>query len=319
MQTFPIATQDFIAHCRIEKNLSLKTIKAYQIDLRQVNEFFLKKRFSVYLKDITKLELRGYLESIVALKPKSIKRKVATLKALYNYLEFEDRVPANPLRKMRIRIREDRRLPKVLNIEEMRSVFRYAYQQCSKYENLDSYSYFEAIRNIAIVELLFATGARVSEVANLKDSDIDLNSGEVSIKGKGNKERIVQICNKETIKVLKRYRRLAYPRFHQVGYYFLINRFGKKISDQSIRIIVKNISQKANVPMHVTPHVFRHSFATLLLEQDVDIKYIQSFLGHSSIMTTQIYTHVNREKQKQILQTKHPRKMFSSKRFDYAE
>ena len=92
--------------------------------------------------------------------------------------------------------------------------------------------------------------------------------------------------------------------------YFLINRFGHKLSDQSIRAIVKKLSGNAGVTKHVTPHCFRHSFATLLLENEVDIKYIQLLLGHSSIMTTQIYTHVNREKQKQILKAKHPRREF---------
>jgi integrase/recombinase XerD len=93
--------------------------------------------------------------------------------------------------------------------------------------------------------------------------------------------------------------------------YFLINRLGKSISDQSIRNIVKSFASKAGVKKHITPHIFRHSFATLLLERDVDIKYIQSMLGHSSIMTTQIYTHVNREKQIEILKTKHPRRNVS--------
>ena len=92
--------------------------------------------------------------------------------------------------------------------------------------------------------------------------------------------------------------------------YFLINRFQKKLSDQSIRIIVKKLAVKAKIGKHITPHMFRHSFATLLLEKDVDIKYIQALLGHSSIITTQIYTHVNREKQRQILKTKHQRRDF---------
>lgn len=319
MYTFLQATKEFLSHCKIEKNLSPKTIKAYQIDLRQVNEFLIKMNYSLMLNEVSKTELRDYLESITGLKPKSIKRKVATLKALFNYLEFEDRVLANPLRKMRIKIKEEKKLPRVLNIKEMGSLFKSAYSEKVINAKTDSYSHFESIRNIAVVELLFATGARVSEVANLKDSQINLASGEVSIKGKGNKERVVQICNKETLLILKRYRKLSLAKIHAAEGHFLINRFNQKISDQSIRHIVKNLSRKANIQMHVTPHVFRHSFATLLLEKDVDIKYIQSFLGHSSIMTTQLYTHVNREKQKQILQTKHPRKEFSSKRFVYPE
>ncbi len=315
MLTFPESIKEFITHCKVEKNLSVKTIKAYEIDLRQVTEFLIKRQFKLPVSQLSKLEIRDYLESISALKPKSIKRKVATLKVLFNYLEFEDRIPTNPMRKMRIKIKEDKRLPKVLNITEMGSLFRSAYTEKGLNLKVGSYSYFESLRNIAVIELLFATGARVSEIANLKEQQIDLNSGEVRIKGKGNKERVVQICNKETLLTLRNYRKLYLGKMNSAEGYFLINRFNAKISDQSIRQIVKNLSRKASIQSHVTPHVFRHSFATLLLEKDVDIKYIQSFLGHSSIMTTQLYTHVNREKQKQILQAKHPRKDFSSKSF----
>lgn len=315
MQSFLRVVNEFLSHCKIEKSLSVKTIKAYQIDLKQVNEFLVKNEYPTTINLISKIELRGYLESISTLKPKTIKRKVATLKALYNYLEFEDRIPSNPIRKMRIKIKEERKVPRVLNLEQIQSVFRLVYQEKNLNTNTSSYGYFESLRNIVVIELLFATGARVSEVANLKDVDINLDSGEIKIKGKGNKERVSQVCNTETIKILKQYRKIARERFHLANGYFLINRFNSKISDQSIRLLVKRISAKTDIPLNVTPHVFRHSFATLLLEQDVDIKYIQSFLGHSSIMTTQIYTHVNREKQKQILESKHPRKSFSSRRF----
>lgn len=311
MYTLLNATKEFLTHCKIEKNLSSKTLKAYEIDLKQLYQFLLEKKHSVELLEITKNQLREYLESISSLKPKSIKRKIATIKSMFNFLEFDDKILANPIRKMRIKIKEEKRLPKVLNIKEMESLFKSAYNEKTTQANVNSYSYFESLRNIAIVELLFATGARVSEVANLKDSQINLESGEVSIKGKGNKERIVQICNKDTLGILKQYRKLSLKKISVAQGYFLINRFNKKISDQSIRHIVKKLSNTANIQVHVTPHVFRHSFATLLLEKDVDIKYIQSFLGHSSIMTTQLYTHVNREKQKQILKNKHPRKEFS--------
>jgi integrase/recombinase XerD len=122
---------------------------------------------------------------------------------------------------------------------------------------------------------------------------------------------MIQICNKETILVLQQYHTLYSKKISKSGGYFLVNRLNGKLSDQSIRNMVKKIAVIAGIAKKITPHIFRHSFATLLLESDVDIKYIQSLLGHSSIVTTQIYTHVNNEKQKQILQTKHPRKEFS--------
>jgi integrase/recombinase XerD len=314
MTTLAIATKDFITHCKIEKNLSVKTLKAYEIDLRQLNEFFVGKKYSTLLTDVSKIELREYLESIITLKPKSIKRKVATMKTLFNFLEFEDQISINPIRKMRIKIREEKKLPKALSIREVGDIFKVAYSGKLLYAR-NSYAHFESLRNIVIVELLFATGARVSEISNIKDENIDLESGEVLIHGKGNKERIVQICNKETLTALKQYRKLSLDKIKRAEGFFIVNRFNNKISEQSIRHMVKSFAQKANIQMNVTPHVFRHSFATLLLEQDVDIKYIQSFLGHSSITTTQVYTHVNREKQKEILSTKHPRKAFSSRKF----
>jgi len=311
MCTLQFATQGFINHCKFEKNLSSKTIKAYQTDLSQFYKFLLEKKYDTTVGKITKIELRDYLEAISILKPKSIKRKIATVKAMFNYLEFDDIITSNPLRKMRIKIKESKQLPRVLNIKEIGEIFKSAYKANVTSEDDGSYSYFAEIRNIVVVELLFATGSRVSEIANLKDDQIDLHSGQVIIRGKGDRERMIQICNKETIAILKRYRKLSLSKIKIADNYFLINRFNNKLSDQSIRNIVRNLSNKAQIQMHVTPHVFRHSFATLLLEKDVDIKYIQSMLGHSSIMTTQIYTHVNKEKQKQILRTKHPRKDFS--------
>jgi integrase/recombinase XerD len=311
MNTIESAAKEFIRHCKYEKNLSPKTLKSYSIDLTQLINFLIEKNYSTEITDISKTELKDYLENISELKPKSIKRKMATIKAMFNYLEFDDRIQINPWRKMRIKIREAKTLPKVMNIQEVNNIFKSAYMAHSVKDKPQSFSYLETLRNIVVVELLFATGARVSEIANLKLRNIDLVTGSVTISGKGNKERFIQICNKETLKILREYQKLYRDKIVNSGGYFLINRLGNKLSDQSIRQIVKNLATKAGIERHITPHVFRHSFATLLLEKDVDIKYIQTLLGHSSIMTTQIYTHVNREKQKQILRTKHPRKDFT--------
>jgi integrase/recombinase XerD len=315
MCTLQTAINGFINHCKFEKNLSSKTIKAYQTDLGQFRKFLADGNYSMEVAKITKTELRGYLEAISVLKPKSIKRKIATIKAMFNYLEFDDIVTMNPLRKMRIKIKEPKQLPKALTIKEIGDIFKSVYDANVTPEDQNSYSYFAEIRNIAVIELLFATGGRVSEISNLRNNQVDLNSGQVMLKGKGEKERIIQICNKETITLLKKYRRLSNNKIKTANNYFLVNRFNNRLSDQSIRNIVSALSNDAKIQTHVTPHVFRHSFATLLLEKDVDIKYIQSMLGHSSIMTTQIYTHVNKEKQKQILRTKHPRRDFSTNKF----
>lgn len=311
MYTIQQSMIEFLQHCKIEKNLSPSTIKAYRIDLTQLTEFLISKNHSIEITEITKIELREFLDFISRLKVKSIKRKVATIKAMFNYLEFEDKVIINPFRKMKIHLKESKRLPKVLGIQEVKKLFHSAYKTMSTISKSESYKFFESLRNIVVLELLFATGARVSEISNLNIENLLISSGTITIKGKGNKERLIQICNNETMKVLHEYYTLYKKKMNEAGGYFLVNRFGKKLSDQSIRTIVYLLAKRANIQKKITPHIFRHSFATLLLENDVDIKYIQALLGHSSILTTQIYTHVTQTKQKKILSTKHPRKSFT--------
>jgi integrase/recombinase XerD len=308
MNTINTSIKEFIGHCTFEKNLSQKTIKFYTIDLMQFKKFLIERKYPIEVEKVSKFELRKYLEEIAHLKPKSIKRKIATLKAMFNYLEFEDKITSNPFRKMRIKIKEEKNLPKVMDIAEIEKIFKIAYKDTNLIKDKDTYLYFESVRNIVVIELLFSTGARVSEIANIRAENLNLSSGVLLIKGKGNKERIIQICNEESLKILNEYSHLFKDKIISSGGFFLVNRFGAKLSDQSIRTIVKNIAIKAGVNKHITPHIFRHSLATLLLEEDVDIRFIQKILGHSSIMTTQIYTHVNKEKQKQILIAKHPRK-----------
>ena len=211
---------------------------------------------------------------------------------------------------MRIQIKESKRLPSVLNVTDVSKIFKSAYQLKTRISSQGSYSYKEAVRDIAILELLFATGIRVSELCNLKAKNIGRNFSFIIVKGKGDKERIIQICNKETVLALKEYNVIFKDEIKQKGYFF-INRLGNQISDQSVRFMIKKYSRLAGIEKKITPHTFRHTFATLLLEEGVDLIYIQHLLGHSSIMTTQIYTHVNQAKQKKILNTKHPRKKFN--------
>ena len=306
MKTIQTEIQAFLNHCKFEKNLSPKTIKAYTTDLEQLTRFLLTNEHSFEVISISKTEIRGFLESLSSFKPKTIKRKVATLKAIFNYLEFEDKIVINPVRKMRIKIKEAKVLPKVISTVDIHSLFRVAHKSSTILpQKRDNY---DAIRNLLVIELLFATGARVSEIASLKIDNVNVNSGEIILRGKGNKERCIQICNKEVLSLLKIYTATFKFKIDRSGGYLLTNRFGNGLSDQSIRTIVKSLRIQAGINKLITPHMFRHTVATLLLENDVDIKYIQSILGHSSINTTQIYTHVNSIKQRQILESKHPRK-----------
>ena len=159
-----------------------------------------------------------------------------------------------------------------------------------------------------MIELLFATGMRISELCSLKPSDIDLKSSNILIYGKGAKERMIQLGNPEVINALSLYQEVFREDIDACGYFF-VNRLQRRLSDQSVRFMINRYAELAGIRQHITPHMFRHSFATLLLEQDVDIRYIQRMLGHSSISTTEIYTHVSSAKQKDILVHKHPRNL----------
>jgi integrase/recombinase XerD len=310
MSTLQQSISNFLQHCRYEKNLSNKTIYFYKLDLNQFTSFIKRNEYPEIISEIDKLHLKHYLRDISGWKIKTIKRKVASLKAMFNYLEYEDILSVNPIRRIRITLKEAVSLPKALSKQEVMSIIDECYKAISN-ASKTKYSYLEKVRNATVIELLFSTGARVSEIANLKVEDLDRKTGVVTLKGKGNKERVIQVCNNDALALIDIYACLFNDKIAAAGGFLLINRLGAKLSDQSIRNMVNAIALKAKVAKKVTPHTFRHSFATLLLENDVDIKYIQSMLGHSSIMTTQIYTQVNREKQKQILTNKHPRMDFS--------
>lgn len=298
------AITEFLWHCRFEKNLDDKTIRAYRADLRQMAEIA-GEATDVF--EVSKTDIKNYLQQIARFKHKTIKRKIATLRSMLNYLECEYEDYINPMRKMQIKMKEPVRLPIVMTIEEMRRILDFLYLRISR-SCPNTYSYKAAVRNIAVVELLFASGMRVSELCSLRNQDVDMGNGEVRIIGKGNKERIVYICQPETLKALHQWLEQK-SGVCELQAPFFTNRLHRSLSTQSVRQMIRHIVATAGIDKHVTPHTFRHTFATLLLEEDVDVRYIQSLLGHSSITTTQIYTHVNMNKQRQILQTKHPRRL----------
>lgn len=153
---------------------------------------------------------------------------------------------------------------------------------------------------------LYCKVARVAEICNLHSQDVDFIGKSVKLYGKGSKERIIPIENTSVLTILSDYYFIHEEKISDCGYFF-VNKYGKRLTEQSVRCMINSYCQTCGISMHITPHMFRHSFATLLLEQDVDIRYIQKLLGHSSITTTQIYTHVTSAKQKEIIKTKHPR------------
>lgn len=294
---------DFLFHCRYERNLNEKTIYAYRSDLYLFEKYIRNTCSSVLFEQVSKDVLKGYLQYISTYKPKTVKRKLASLKALFNYYDYEHDDFLNPFRKLHIRFKEPYVLPIVMTGHEVKAILKYLYKLRAENSDTGNYMYKAQTRDIAVVELLFATGIRVSELCELTCNAIDLKQATIKVFGKGSKERVIQICSTAVLKILKQYQQQFAP-FE----YFFVNRLGNRLSTQSVRLLIKRCRDRTGLEKKISPHTFRHTFATLLLEEDVDIKYIQNLLGHSSITTTQIYTHVNMNKQKKLLSSKHPRK-----------
>ncbi len=295
-------TDDFLAFCKFEKNLAPLTIKAYTIDLCQFSNYLSKFPSLDRIELVDKVVVRDYLKYMYNnYKPKSLKRKIATLKAYMNFLECEDYILVSPFRKLKINIHEGKKLPKTIDFKNINKLFKFLYNL----QNSNSRSRNTIIRDIAILELLFSTGMRVAELSTLSIKNINLTKESVLVKGKGNRERIIPIVHSSTIKALSEYFRLFRPDLSN-GKYFFLNRLDHRMSEQSIRLMIRKYARKSNIP-HVTPHMFRHSVATLLLENGVDIRFIQNILGHSSINTTQIYVQVNEAPKRRILKLRHPR------------
>ena len=287
----------YLRYCSEQRTLSSKTTKAYGSDLLQFEAFssgvFNKSVISDYISHLHKL-----------FKPKTAKRKIASLKAFTHYLMMQDIINVNPFDKIDTSFREPMVLPKVIPMNIIGKILSNAYK-ILKQSNSD-FSRKCAIRNIAVLEVLFATGARVSEICTLTPDAVDLTTHTVKIFGKGSKERIIQIENPDVLKALNRYYKAFHDDIIESGFFF-VNKLHQRLTEQSVRTMINKQAEAIGYEKHITPHMFRHSFATLLLEEDVDIRYIQKILGHSSISTTQIYTHVSMAKQKEILAVKHPR------------
>lgn len=291
----------YLCSCKLAKGLDAKTIKAYQIDLRQFSDFINSRDC-----ELSKENLQEYLSVLHSkYKIKSIKRKVASIKAFMNYLEYENILADNPLNRMRIKLHEPFILPRTVSLATLNSLLQCAYELRDATCN-SSKQYCACLRDIAVLEVLFATGVRVSELCNLRTDTVNLSTGEIIIYGKGAKERVIQIGNQAVLSAVSLYYTANATQIEATGWFF-INRLGHRLSDQSVRNIINKYVNLSGIEQHITPHMLRHSFATLLLEEDVDIRYIQQLLGHSSINTTQIYTHVSLKKQRDILAVKHPR------------
>ncbi len=296
--------ENYLDYCESQKRLDTKTLRAYRIDLTQ----FCRHIQPDDVLAVTPKVLEDFISGLhQKYKPKTVKRKIASLKALFHYFEYRDLIVRNPFNKIQVKFREPALLPKTIPLHTLETFLSAIYQHQADAKT--AYQKRNALRDAAVIELLFATGIRISELCSLGVENVNLYDQTILIYGKGSKERKVQIGNDDVLNILQNYKNDFQTEIQNCGHFF-VNQNGREPSDQAVRRMINKYTSLAAIDLHITPHMFRHTFATSLLEADVDIRYIQEILGHSSINITEIYTHVAMSKQRDILTTKHPRKDF---------
>ncbi len=295
METLTELAAWYLERAEREDNLSPDTLKAYRIDLNQFLAF-------VGGREVDKTLLSRYVQHLnQVFAPRSVKRKLASVHAFYQTLLENELLEHSPFEKLHIHIHAPKQLPRVIPEDVVEGLLRCAYQK-------DLLSDRWRLRDLVVLELLFSTGVRVSELCKLSRETVTLSDRSVRllIDGKGRKERVIQIETTEIVALLEAYCREFGTEIGEHGA-LLINDRGRSMEPQSVRRIINKYMGQLGASLHVTPHMFRHTFATSLLEAGVDIRYIQSLLGHSSISTTQIYTHVTTQRQSELLARNHPR------------
>lgn len=289
---FPL--EEFISYLSVEKGLAANSIEAYQQDLKQYRDYLARKKIPslarVKRDDIVQFLLR---EKDRGLQTPSLARRLVAIKLFHRFLVKEGR-----LREDITRVLESprlwRKLPQFLTLTEMEKVL-----EAPKGRRRTG------IRDRALLELLYATGTRVSEVTTLQTEDVNLESGFLKCRGKGGKERIVPL-GKKAVEALRTYLAKVRGGLPQSGFVFA-GRQGKPVTRQRVWQIIRRYAREAGIRKRITPHTFRHSFATHLLERGADLRIVQELLGHADIATTQIYTHVSRDHLKSVHAKFHPR------------
>lgn len=295
MKTLSKSIADYLEAGEYERKLSPDTLKAYRIDLRQ---------FALFVNEVwpDRDLLSSYVKHLNQnFAPRSVKRKLASIRAFYHELKLDGTLEESPFDKLHIRIQSPKQLPRIIPAHIVHDLLQCAYAAYSP-------GHRNTLRDIVVLELLFSTGLRVSELCALSKDTFTLETSNLRllINGKGSKERVLQITTPELLKLVQIYCHEFYTEIQAQGF-ILFNQRGNPISPQSVRRIIQKHLNKIGAEYHITPHMFRHTFATSLLEAGMDIRYIQSLLGHSSISTTQIYTHVTTAQQTLLLAEKHPR------------
>jgi integrase/recombinase XerD len=293
------ALKDYKLYLKIERGLSINSIASYGLDVEKLMTFLDANSIHVSPISITKETLQQFIYDIAkVVNARTQSRMISGLRSFFNYLIFEDYRTDNPLELIESP-KIGRKLPDTLSLEDINRLI----------EAIDL-SKPEGERNRAMLETLYSCGLRVSELTNLKISDLFFDEGFIKVTGKGDKQRFVPIVNSAQ-KYINFYKNDV--RIHlsiQKGYEdtLFLNRRGKQLTRAMIFTIIKQLAVKINLNKTISPHTFRHSFATHLLENGADLRTIQLMLGHESITTTEIYMHVDKSHLKNVLHTFHPRK-----------
>ena len=287
----------YLDYCKTHKRLSSHTIRAYKNDLMQ----FYNSNYD---------NVESYIEHLTQsnIKTNTLRRKIACMKVFYNYLKYQNIIEENPFNQLRFQFRTEKILPKTIPHDILKSIFLYLEQRVVLSKT--DYQKQHAERNLLIISLLLSTGIRISELCHIHLKDINLSNKTLHIIGKGKKERILFLGDQTTFNLLETY--INKNGKESNDFLFPGKHSPKPLSEQSVRLILKRIVEQNSLSKTITPHMFRHSFATMLLDNDVDIRYIQQILGHSSISVTQIYTHVSHSKQKEILSSFNPMSVIHS-------
>ncbi|MBE51093.1 MAG: tyrosine recombinase XerD [Flavobacteriales bacterium] len=290
------AINDFKSYLQIERSLSENTVNSYINDVSKLANFFAKCQKNIHLSSD---DLNDFIKEInkEGISARSQSRIISGIKSFYNYLILENYIEFNPASKLESP-KIGMKLPDTLSVDEIDKII-----------SAIDLTHPQGQRNKTILEVLYSCGLRVSELINIKISNIKINEEYIRIIGKGNKERLTPV-GKKAINDLKVYiSKIRSKQKIQKGYddYLFLNRRGKKLTRVMIFTIIKDLSKKINLNKKISPHTFRHSFATHLIEGGADLRSIQEMLGHESIITTEIYTHLDRDYIRESILRHHPR------------
>ncbi len=289
----------FKNYLKLERGLSDNSIHAYVTDLYKLVQFLKDQGDELSPDSVTLQHLKDLMESINnrGISPRTQARIISGIKSFYKFLLIEEKIDRDPTSLLEAP-KVGRKLPEILSVEEIDTII-----------NAIDIKKPEGQRNKAILETLYSCGLRVSELIDLKISNLFFESGFIKVEGKGSKERLVPISNKAIKEInlyLSEYRRILniHPEHEDV---LFLNRRGKKLSRVMIFTIIKNIARELNLEKNISPHTFRHSFATHLIDGGANLRAVQEMLGHESIITTEIYTHLDKEYLKDTIIHYHPR------------